>query len=414
MIKIVEKRNCCGCEACVQTCPKSCISFDEDNEGFRYPRVDLEKCIECGLCERVCPVSHPYEERKPMKILAAINKNDEVRMASSSGGIFPLLAEHVIDKCGVVFGARFNDQWQVVFDLAETKEDIKAFQGSKYIQAQVGNSFARCKKFLDEGRNVLFSGTQCQIAGLLHFLHKPYENLLTVDFICHGVPSPKVWSSYLDEAVAAGKRAITDISFRDKRKGWKDYSLTLEYKEGSKTFTMTSSFTDNPYSKAFLANLILRPSCHSCPAKDGRSHSDITIADFWGINIINPDMDDDRGTSLVMIHSEKGRMAFRLEGILWNESNYEVVKKYNPAFSSPAVSHPRRKVFFEEFSREANLHKLIEDCLRPTLKQLIKKNVRLILHKAKKILLMRPTGGVKMIFVIILTSISYQIVKPLI
>lgn len=245
MINIIDKKNCCGCNACVQHCPKSCITMQEDEEGFLYPIVDQEVCIDCGLCEKVCPVLNQGEERKPLQVYAANNTNEEIRMQSSSGGVFTLLAETIIQEGGVVFGARFNDDWEVIHDYTETQEGLATFRGSKYVQSRIGDSYCQAEQFLKKGRKVLFSGTPCQIAGLNLFLRKEYNNLLTVDFICHGVPSPGVWKSYLEELIALqGNRknsvlshskpiilnSIRDISrieFRNKRLGWKKYSFAL-------------------------------------------------------------------------------------------------------------------------------------------------------------------------------------------
>lgn len=382
MISIIDKHNCCGCEACVQVCPKHCINFKQDQEGFFYPTVDEDICIQCGLCEKVCPVLHHYEERRPQEVLAAINQNEEVRMASSSGGVFTLLAEHIIDQGGIVFGVRFDDEWLAVFDFTENKEKLAAFRGSKYLQARVGDSYVRCKEFLDQGRQVLFSGTQCQIAGLLHFLRKPYSNLLAVDFICHGVPSPKVWSKYLDEVVSAGRRAISDISFRDKRLGWKCFSFAIDYDERNRNYTLTSAFPENPFMRAFLENLILRPSCYKCPAKGGRSHADITIADFWGIQQIHPEMDDDKGISLVLIHTDKGQQALQRDKLICQEASYDDVLRFNSAVALPALCHPKRAEFFNAFNSQTDLHVLIGNCLRPSkiarIKMALKRPLKLI------------------------------------
>lgn len=395
MIQITDKSKCCGCEACVQVCPKHCISFKQDHEGFFYPEADADSCIQCGLCEKVCPVLHPYDEHKPQEVLAAINKDEKVRMESSSGGIFTLLAEEIINQGGAVFGVRFDDQWQAVFDCAETTEALAAFRGSKYLQARVGNSYVQCKQLLDQGRQVLFSGTQCQIAGLLHFLRKPYPNLLTVDFICHGVPSPKVWQHYLDEAVKAGKKAITDIKFRDKRQGWKRFSFALDYNEQHHSYTLTSAFDQNPFMRAFLANIILRPSCHSCPAKAGRGHSDITMADFWGIDQVNPEMFDDRGTSLVLIHTERGQQALKRNQLRLAAASYEDVLRFNIAWHKPAACHPKRSEFFAASNGETDLHTLIEKCLRPLLKKRVKEAIKYSFILCKKLMVKLLAGGVK-------------------
>lgn len=247
MIKIQNKQDCCGCAACVQRCPKHCISMKEDSEGFLYPAVDESMCIDCGLCEKVCPIiNHP--EKLPVKeVLAVKNRNEVERMASSSGGVFIALAKTTIEKGGVVFGAVFDENWEVMHTYAETLDEVKPMMGSKYLQSRIGNSFRNAEKFLKEGREVLFTGTPCQVTGLHNYLRKDYPNLLSVDFLCHGVPSPGVWRKYLDEEFhfsarrAAGKNTvlssslksvpvITGIEFRDKTlNGWKKYSFVVQY-----------------------------------------------------------------------------------------------------------------------------------------------------------------------------------------
>ena len=201
MIKILDKKDCCGCNACVQKCPKHCITMKEDKEGFLYPNVDENVCIDCHICEKVCPVLNQNMERMPLNVYVGKNPNEEIRIKSSSGGLFTMLAEQVIDDIGVVFGATFNEKWTVVHDYVETKEGLAKFRGSKYVQSNIGNSFKKAMDFLNEGRKVLFSGTPCQIAGLKNYLRKDYDNLITVDFICHGVPSPGVFRTYLQEEI---------------------------------------------------------------------------------------------------------------------------------------------------------------------------------------------------------------------
>lgn len=383
MIQITDKSKCCGCEACVQACPRKCIVFTQDKEGFYYPQVDKEQCIDCGLCEQACPELSVYDKHLPIEVLAAINKNDEVRSSSSSGGVFSVLAEKVIDSGGVVFGVRFDDDWLAVFDYAESMEQVAAFRGSKYLQARVGDSFSHCKRFLNEGRQVLFSGTPCQIAALNHFLRKPYPNLLTVDFVCHGVPSPKVWQHYLKEVVKAGRKAILDVKFRDKKHGWKQFGFVLDYHDGTKAYTMSSPFRENQYMKSFLANLILRPSCHACPAKEGRSHSDVTIADFWGVDKVSPLMDDDKGTSLVLIHTGKGASAFSREALRIANVAFEEACRYNSAYVHSVSKHPNRDKFFATFDESTDLHRMIRECFRPPLNQRVKQIMKLPFRMAK-------------------------------
>lgn len=367
MIEIEDKSKCCGCGACAQVCPKHCITMTADNEGFLYSVVDKETCVDCGLCEWTCHELHPKEERRPIKVMAAMNKNEEIRLKSSSGGVFHLLAEKTIKEGGVVFGARFDAQWQVVIDYAETLDGILAFMGSKYVQARTESAYQQTKQFLKEGRQVLFSGTPCQVAGLHQYLHKPYENLLTVDFICHGTPSPKVWGRYLEEVVHKVGN-VQKMDFRNKTRGWKNYNLHLTYNEKERTCSMLSPFRENPYMKVFLRNITLRPSCYACQAKSGRSGSDLTIADFWGIDNVLPEMDDDKGTSLVLIQTEKGLAFFDSLSIRTTESNYEAVKQFNHSYCNSVSVHPQRPMFFSKMDKSKSIVKLMERCIRPPLK----------------------------------------------
>lgn len=370
MINIQDKKNCCGCSACASVCPKHCIIMSEDSEGFLYPRVDKELCVNCRICENVCNELHPFDKREPQKVLAAINRNEEVRLKSSSGGIFYMLAEKTICEGGVVFGARFDKDWQVVIDYAEDMNGVKSFMGAKYVQARVENAFMDVKRFLEEERKVLFSGTPCQVAGLHKFLRKQYDNLLTVDFICHGTPSPKVWRMYLNEVIKEGQR-ISSIEFRNKRNGWKNFSFSILYNEKDNTVTVQSPFQNNHYMKAFLHNLTLRPSCYDCKAKGCSSQSDITIADFWGISSVFPKMDDDKGTGLVFINTDKGENELDFSKIEMAETTYERVKPLNSAcYRSPRI-HLKREVFFSRLGKE-NLIGLINDCIKPTFRQHIK------------------------------------------
>lgn len=311
MIRLKDKSDCCGCEACVQRCPVRCIGMKADTEGFLYPQTDPMACIDCGICEKICPVLNPGESRFPVKVYAAKNRNEQIRAESSSGGFFTALAEAVIDEGGVVFGAKFNKHWEVVHDYTETKEGLAVFRGSKYIQSRIGGQFEKTESFLDAGRKVLFSGTPCQIAALKLFLRKKYENLLTVDFACHGVPSPWVWQVYLDKMTDKKRKGIEHISFRNKRLGWKNFSFTLTFffagkNESDSRVFLAEPFKDNIFMKGFLANLYLRPSCYKCPSKCFKSGSDLTMGDYWGIGRYYKKFDDDRGVSLVLVHTKVG------------------------------------------------------------------------------------------------------------
>ena len=379
MIHIIEKKNCCGCSACASICPKSCITMKEDEEGFLYPHVNNITCVKCGLCEKVCNELHPYGKRKPKQVLAAINKNIDVRLKSSSGGIFYILAERTIKDGGVVFGARFDTDWQVVISYAEDFNGIKSFMGSKYVQARIENAYKDAKKFLLEGKKVLFSGTPCQVAGLHKFLKKSYDNLLTVDFVCHGTPSPKVWRLYLD-SVLKGIKSIDKIEFRNKNNGWKKFNFNLVYHKNSRSISLLSPASQNHYMKAFLHDIILRPSCYDCKVKECRSQSDITIADFWGIEKIFPNIDDDKGASLIFINSEFGAEALDFTSIEYLETEYSKIKDLNKAYIYSSIPHPKRDFFFDRLNKGDNLIKLIEICTKPSLIYRIKRLLSRCMH----------------------------------
>ncbi len=417
MINIQDKSKCCGCNACVQRCPKQCISMHEDNEGFLYPKVDERLCVGCGLCEKVCPVINQGEKREPIVVYAAKNPNEEIRLQSSSGGIFTMLAEQTIDKGGVVFGVGFNKEWEVEHQYTETKEGLAAFRGSKYVQSRVGNTFREAEEFLKQGREVLYSGTPCQIAALRNFLNKEYDNLLTVDVICHGAPSPGVFRAYLEEekeryaqrgeaknsvssvsirpiserdslTASGGKVSVEAISFRDKEKGWEKFSFVLLLSKASaagEKNTVLSSYTlhEHPFLKGFLADLYLRPSCHACPAKELKSGSDITLGDYWGIASTMPELDDDKGVSAVLINTPKGVAAMNNISAELHTASYEDVRQKNPAIYRSCLIPSRRVAFFKESTESftAKVLRLSKKPLRVRIKQNAYRLTRGVLHK---------------------------------
>lgn len=331
MIRIEDKSQCCGCSACVQRCPKQCISMEEDNEGFLYPKVNAGQCINCGLCEKVCPVINQNEPRVPLRVYAAKNMDENIRNSSSSGGMFTLLAEQIVKEGGVVFGACWDEEWNVRHCYAECAEDLAKFRSSKYLQSRIGDSYRQAEKFLKAGCKVMFTGTPCQIAGLRHFLRKEYDNLLAVDVVCHSVPSPGVWQQYLSEKLQSlkwEKPNIQRISFRDKRTGWKRYSFVIENKDGSVYSELGGK---NAFMRGFLADLYIRPSCHACPAKELKSGSDLTLGDFWGIDTLMPEIDDDKGISAILVNTRKGGEVLYSIGIELHELSYDELIKRNQA-----------------------------------------------------------------------------------
>ena len=409
MINITDKKDCCGCFACVQKCPKHCITLEEDGEGFLYPKVDASACINCGLCEKVCPWLNRPEKIEPREVLAVKNRNEEERMASSSGGVFIALARKVIDSGGVVFGAVFDENWEVVHAYADTMDGVRPMMGSKYVQSRIGESYRAAERFLKEGREVLFTGTPCQVTGLHNYLRKDYPNLLSVDFLCHGVPSPGVWRRYLDETfgsaarrAAAGKNTvlslslksvpvITGIDFRDKQPfGWKKFSFVVRGKSASKADENSVLLSDihkvNPYMRGFLANIYLRPSCYQCKCKNGVSHSDLTIADFWGIWRLMPDFADDCGVSLVLVNTEKGEFVFSSLGLDAMESTFKHAQATNGGFKEHTVEHPKRSIFFGSLADGVSVKDAVTAALYVPAYRLILRRVKMeTKHVIKKI-----------------------------
>lgn len=345
MIQIIDKKNCSGCHACYSVCPKSCISMNEDNEGYRYPVIDKTACIECGLCEKKCPILNNDKKTKNEFIgaYACYSKNDGIRKQSSSGGIFTLLADYVLSNNGVVFGARYDENFNVVHDYVEDKNEIYKFRGAKYLQSIIGENFKIAKKFLEEKRLVLFSGTPCQIDGLIDFLGKKYSNLICADIICHGVPSKKIWNIYKNSI--SNDKSVTSVNFRDKNQSWEEYNLKIKYSDGSE---FNQSAKNNLYMQGFVNDFYLRPSCYDCKSKGINRRSDITLGDFWGIDNIIPELNDQKGTSVVIIQSSKGKEVFEkiTDKIKVCEVDIQEVVKYNKSIVESSIKSDKRDRFF--------------------------------------------------------------------
>jgi len=399
MIKIDKTIDCCGCSACVQVCPRRAIAMQVDAEGFAYPSVDNSTCNFCGLCERVCPVLNQGEERIPLSVYAAKNKSDEIRLNSSSGGFFSHLAERVIEGNGVVFGARFNKEWEVIHDFAESIDSLSAFRGSKYLQSQIGETFSLVEKFLKGSRQVLFTGTPCQVAALKLFLGEEHKNLITADFVCHGVPSPKIWHAYLKEVLGhAGVdnsevdkffwEKITSISFRNKSAGWKNFSLLIRCNNpavNANFIAVKEVFSFNCFMKGFLQNLYLRPSCYFCPARSFKSGSDITFADYWGVQDIVPFFDDDKGVSLVMVNSTKGEDLLAELSLDTVKTTLNEAMRSNPSIKESPEIPDCRGEFFSRFGKEPFI-KLVRDLTQVSFISRLKKRIRrYVLIAAKRL-----------------------------
>lgn len=377
---VTDNSHCSGCTACLFACPRVAISMGEDGEGFLYPRIGADKCIDCGLCRKVCDSLGEGEIKSP-RVYAAYAIDQEVRKASSSGGIFSLLAENILLRGGVVYGAAFDEHFEVKHIAIENVEQLEQLRGSKYVQSTLNDTFAEAKEYLAGGRKILFSGTPCQIGGLKGYLKNDHSNLITVDLVCHGAPSPKVWRKYVDIMKKGADAPIERISFRTKDSSWKRFAVSFSY--GNDTAYLRYHW-DDPYMRGFLKDLYLRPSCYSCRFKSNNRASDITLADFWSIETVLPEMDDDKGTSLVIANTGKGRHVLSdiKDKMRVKEVLAEVLQKYNSAIRCSAKVHPRWGAFFNEMGKgDKNLPALIHKYTRDSIGRQCKGLLRYILNK---------------------------------
>ena len=367
------QENCSGCGACASSCPHNCIEMEPDNEGFRYPVVDYTRCVSCGLCENVCPLLKKPALSGNTYAVAAKNLDDEIRKDSSSGGVFSALAFYTLDKGGIVCAAIYDENQKVRHICIDQKSGIKAMRGAKYAQSEAEHCFSEIQEQLESGRYVLFVGTPCQTAGLSAYLGQSYDSLLLVDMICHGVPSPKVWEKYLIDrtSIDAPESAISSINLRSKESGWSrySYSVRIDYENGT---TYLSPQGQDLFMKGFVQNLYLRPSCSKCGFKGIERISDLTLGDCWGIWDIAPDFDDNQGTSLLLIHSEKGKNVWdEISGsfrYMTMPDDQAVLQ--NPSAVRSSAPHPNRDCFFKSMETTSSVVKLIQTSLFPKKKGL--------------------------------------------
>lgn len=353
--------NCTGCHACASICPKNCIQMQETGEGFPFPVIDTAKCIQCSRCEKVCPVLQTLKGDQHTLAFAVKSKNSAEREISTSGGVFPLLAEWTLNKGGIVFGAAYDEDFAVRHVAVADRKMLCLLQGAKYTQSVIGTSFREAEKELKSGRQVLFSGTPCQCAGLKSYLGKEYDNLLLVDLICHGVPSPKVWQDYIDYRSLKendGKRPVK-INMRSKSSGWSRYGYSTEFDYGNGKVTRIHNSQDL-FMKAFVGNICLRSSCSDCKAKGVERCTDVTLGDYWGIWNQHPEFDDNKGTSVVFVHSQKGRMIMEQlqDEMDCLEVEIEDAYKENGSLINSSAAHPARAEFFERVTAD-NFEELI-------------------------------------------------------
>lgn len=390
MIKIEDKSKCCGCSACYNICPEYAVSMQEDREGFLYPVINAKLCTECGSCISVCPILKKQKKSETLEIYGAKNKNIKEQKISTSGGMFSILANYILDTNGVVFGAGYNENWEVVHTYVDNKNNLDILRRSKYVQSKIGNTYKQAKEFLDNNKIVLFCGTPCQIAGLKSFLNKDFTNLYCMDIFCHSVPSPKIWKMFLEQNFNISD--ISSIDFRSKDFGWdKSYLkiilknnkvypylplyiklITLFFPEKLRIKLLTGIYSLS-FRKGFLSALYSRPSCHNCSLKGKNKQSDISVGDLWRIFEIAPQMYDKNGVSVITVNSLKGRLLFEQikNNLTFTKIDFDKMVKYNPYFLNSISAHPKRQEFFNNYQTEP-LNNLINRLLhKPFFKRCI-------------------------------------------
>lgn len=378
-IEKLQDYQCSGCCACANACPKDAIAMEEDKEGFSYPIINPGLCIECGACDRACPKLANRSQESMAGIdsmphtYAVISNHYLERQKSSSGGVFRLLAEQVIRQGGFVYGAAFNEKWEVCHVGVDNLSDLGRLQGSKYVQSRIGMIYRDVKERLTAGKPVLFSGTPCQCEGLYGYLGKQYENLYVVDLICHGVPSPLVWRKYVQYVSNLKKDTeITHISFRNKNLSWERFLLEFTFVNSNK---YQNDLHTDIYMRGFLRDLYLRKSCYQCSCRRLHRVSDITLADFWGIKNVLPSMYDGKGTSLVLIQSPKGERMFLDIDAKKAKVDFAQGIRGNGAYLTSPELNPHREKFFQHLNEGDDFITLMEECLKEPLAKRVRRKL---------------------------------------
>lgn len=356
MVNITDKSKCCGCNACGDVCAHDAITYQTDIEGFWYPVVNKDQCVDCGLCENICPELHIEELKKndyerPSHTIAAIHKKMNVRWNSTSGGAFSALAEGMFEQKGYVSGAVYNDDFSVRNDVTNKPEDLEKLRSSKYLQSNASTLYAKIKSLLRRGEKVLACGTPCQMAALRSFLQKDYENLIIVDFICRGVNSPKVYRKYLDALERKFGGKVIYVKAKNKELGWRNLTRKIVFDNGKVYYGVRM---EDDFRRGYHTNVYCRPSCYACQYKDFPRMVDITIADYWGIEKVNKNLDNDIGTSMILLNSKKGEAYFETikDKLEWEETKFESILPGNIALrKSIEPSKIDREQFFEDLDR---------------------------------------------------------------
>lgn len=344
---ITDKEKCCGCGACQNICPNQCIKMIYDEEGFIYPSVDTKKCINCGLCKMVCPIDKDFGREQQSEFFAGYSKNDDILKDSSSGGMFWIILEKLVNDGAIVYGAVDSGNMNICHQRFDNFKDCELFRKSKYLQSYIGDNYRRAREDLLSGRKVLFSGTPCQIAGLYSFLNRDFDNLYTVEVVCHGTPSKAVFDKYIKEQEIKHGKKIISYCWRDKSQGWGPNRVSMTFSDGS-IYSTTSQ--ENPMQKGFLDNWYLRPSCYKCPFAKLTRTADITLADFWGYDLEMVDKNSNRGISLIVVSSDKGKSVWN--AIKDNVEHHTVTKGYACEKSRHLWTYPMDNPLKHKFMKD--------------------------------------------------------------
>lgn len=383
MIDIKDKKNCCGCTACKNICPKGAIKMKEDIEGFKYPYIDKEKCIGCNLCEKVCPIKkREYLNKSEISPVAYAMRVDDkkILLNSTSGGFFTPLASYILEKNGKIFGVGYDEKFNVIHKEINKIEKINEVIGSKYVQSELGETFKTIKRYLCENRIVLFSGTPCQVAGLKSFLERDYENLITLDVVCHGTPSPKLWREYIKYQEKKYKSNITNAFFRNKTYGYHSGTMKLVFENGKEYY---GSARIDFMLKSFFSEISSRPSCYSCYFKTRTHCSDFTVFDSWNIDkVVKGLKDDDKGYTNVLINSNKGIEIFnKLQGITKYKVDIDKIIKLDGSMVENSKKPNKNRVQFYYSLDEFGIKNTIDKYIKVTKKDYIIEKSKKIFYK---------------------------------
>lgn len=395
MIEIKNKSQCCGCASCQSICPKNCIHMKADEEGFLYPNVDKEQCVNCGLCEQVCPIISGFKTYPIIKSVAVRHLDSETLSGSTSGGAFSAIGQYALNQNGVVYGCAYNDAMEIVHISTDDDVCLADFRGSKYVQSNITGIYNAIKQNLIEGRFVVFSGTSCQVAGLNNYLKKSYENLLTVEVICHGTPSPYLWEQYLNYQKSIYKSNPKSISFRKKTYGYHSGTMEIVFENGKR---YTGSARVDLMLKSFFSEIASRPSCYACPCKGMERAADLSIYDCWSASkIIDGLDDDDKGYTNILINPEKGQRV--LEYCVANKYLWCAEVDTEKAISFDGImicnyphKHPMRGKFYKTV-REKGIKGAVDEHIPVTRKDYIIENSKHLIYQVGLIKIARKVKG---------------------